>query len=54
MPTNTSEKDLESLIVADMLASGSLLGEAKTYDRNYCKDMDQSAYAEGEIAPPGV
>jgi len=39
MPTDTSEKGLESLIVADMLTSGWLSGDAKTYDRNYCVDI---------------
>ncbi len=39
MPTGTSEKDLESLIVADMLESGWVPGEAKAYDRSYCLDI---------------
>ncbi|MGH9836103.1 MAG: type I restriction endonuclease subunit R [Blastocatellia bacterium] len=39
MPTDTSEKGLESLIVADMLAAGWLAGEAKSYDRDYCVDL---------------
>jgi type I restriction enzyme R subunit len=39
MPTDTSEKGLESLIVADMLAAGWLAGEAKNYDRDYCVDL---------------
>jgi type I restriction enzyme R subunit len=39
MPTDTSEKGLESLIVADMLVLGWLSGDAKAYDRNYCVDI---------------
>ncbi|MGE0126970.1 MAG: type I restriction endonuclease subunit R [Blastocatellales bacterium] len=39
MTTDTSEKGLESLIVADMLAAGWLAGEAKNYDRDYCVDL---------------
>jgi type I restriction enzyme R subunit len=39
MTTDTSEKGLESLIVADMIAAGWLAGEAKNYDRDYCVDI---------------
>jgi type I restriction enzyme R subunit len=39
MPTDTSEKGLESLIVADMVAADWLAGEAKNYDRDYCVDL---------------
>lgn len=39
MPTDTSEKGLESLIVADMIAAGWLAGEAKNYDRDYCVNL---------------
>ncbi|MCI0390523.1 MAG: type I restriction endonuclease subunit R [Acidobacteria bacterium] len=39
MKTDTSEKGLESLIVADMIAAGWLTGEAKNYDRDYCVDL---------------
>jgi len=37
--TDTSEKGLESLIAADMIAAGWLAGEAKNYDRDYCVDL---------------
>ncbi|MDX2034152.1 MAG: type I restriction endonuclease subunit R [Blastocatellia bacterium] len=37
MPTtDTSEKGLESLIVADMLGGGWLAGDAREYDRDFC------------------
>src|SRR5262245_251110 len=39
MLTDTSEKGLESLIIADMIAAGWLAGEAKDYDRDYCVDL---------------
>jgi type I restriction enzyme R subunit len=39
MPTDTSEKSLESLIVSDMLSTGWLAGDAKDYDRGYCVDL---------------
>ncbi len=38
--TDTSEKGLESLIVADMLAMGWLAGDPKQYDRDYCVDVE--------------
>ncbi|MGH9754683.1 MAG: type I restriction endonuclease subunit R [Blastocatellia bacterium] len=39
MPTDTSEKGLESLIVADMIVGGWLAGDAKDYDRDNCIDL---------------
>jgi type I restriction enzyme R subunit len=39
MPTDTSEKGLESLIVADMISSEWLAGDAKNYDRDNCVDL---------------
>jgi type I restriction enzyme, R subunit len=39
MPSDTSEKGLESLIVADMIVGGWLAGEAKDYDRDNCVDL---------------
>ena len=41
MTTDTSEKGLESLIVADMTASGWIAGAPSDYDREYCVDMVQ-------------
>jgi type I restriction enzyme, R subunit len=40
MATDTSEKGLESLIVADMLATDWLAGDPKQYDREYCVDLE--------------
>ncbi len=40
-PTDTSEKGLESLIVAGMLARGWGAGDPKQYDRTYCVDLEQ-------------
>ena len=40
MPTDTSEKGLESVIVRDLLASGWRPGESKDYDRAYCVDLE--------------
>ncbi|MFO0824562.1 MAG: type I restriction endonuclease [Gemmataceae bacterium] len=41
MPTDTSEKGLESLIVAGMLANGWTAGNAKQYDSSNCVDLEQ-------------
>ena len=41
MTTDTSEKGLESLIVAGMLANGWTAGDAKQYDRSNCVDLTQ-------------
>lgn len=41
MKTDTSEKGLESLIVADMLASGWKPGAPADYDREYAVDLTQ-------------
>jgi type I restriction enzyme R subunit len=40
-PTDTSEKGLENLIVAGMLANGWTAGDAKQYDRSNCVDLEQ-------------
>lgn len=40
MKTDTSEKGLESLIVADMTTSGWLLGDAGDYEREYAVDLN--------------
>jgi type I restriction enzyme R subunit len=41
--TDTSEKGLESLIVAGMTAAGWIAGDAKDYDREYALDLTQLA-----------
>jgi type I restriction enzyme R subunit len=41
MKTDTSEKGLESLIVATMTGSGWLAGDPTHYDREYCVDLVQ-------------
>ncbi len=41
MPTDTSEKGLESLIVADMTANGWLAGDPANYNREYAVDLVQ-------------
>src|SRR5579859_7687638 len=41
MPTDTSEKGLESLIVADILEQGWHPGVAQDYDRAYAVDLAQ-------------
>ena len=41
MKTDTSEKGLESLIVADMAAAGWIAGDPKDYDREYAVDLAQ-------------
>ena len=41
MKTDTTEKGLESLIVADMTALGWLEGNPQHYDRDFCLDMEQ-------------
>ena len=41
MKTDTSEKGLESLIVADMIAKDWLLGNSQDYDREYAVDLAQ-------------
>jgi type I restriction enzyme R subunit len=41
MPTDTSEKGLESLIVAGMTDSGWTAGDPTDYDRDYCVDLAQ-------------
>lgn len=40
-PTDTSEKGLESLIVAEMVGSGWIAGSPDDYDREYCVDLVQ-------------
>ena len=39
-PTDTSERGLESLIVAGMLAAGWLQGQPQDYDREYAVDLE--------------
>ena len=39
-PTDTSERGLESLIVAEMLAHGWLPGQPQDYDREYAVDLE--------------
>jgi type I restriction enzyme, R subunit len=39
MPTDTSEKGLESVIVCDMLSTGWKPGQSKDYDRDYCVEL---------------
>ncbi len=41
MSTDTSEKGLESLIVAGMLANSWTAGDCKQYDRSNCVDLEQ-------------
>jgi len=41
MKTDTSEKGLESLIVADMTASGWIAGDREDYDREFAVDLVQ-------------
>ena len=41
MATDTSEKGLEGLIVADMIATGWIPGDAGAYDREYAVDLAQ-------------
>lgn len=41
MTTDTSEKGLESLIVAAMIASGWAKGDANNYDREYAVDLSE-------------
>lgn len=41
MKTDTSEKGLEALIVADMAASGWVVGKPEDYDREYAVDLAQ-------------
>jgi type I restriction enzyme R subunit len=43
MTTDTSEKGLESLIVADMVAAGWIAGHPKDYDREFAIDVVQLA-----------
>ncbi|MCL4554797.1 MAG: type I restriction endonuclease, partial [Actinobacteria bacterium] len=43
MTTDTTEKGLESLIVAGMTAAGWLPGDSTAYDREYCVDLAQLA-----------
>src|SRR3990172_3409445 len=41
MKTDTSEKGLESLIVAGMTSTGWIAGDPKDYDREYAVDLNQ-------------
>ena len=41
MKTDTTEKGLESLIVAEMTAHGWIEGNPQHYDRDFCLDMEQ-------------
>src|SRR6266566_5442978 len=41
MTTDTSEKGLESLIVADMTATGWLAGSPDNYEREFALDLEQ-------------
>ena len=41
MKTDTSEKGLESLIVADMTAAGWIPGASEDYNREYAIDLPQ-------------
>ena len=43
MKTETSEKGLESLVVADMTTAGWIAGDPKQYDREYAVDLAQLA-----------
>ena len=51
MKTDTSEKGLEALIEAGMLARGWIPSVPKDYDREYCVDLAQLAAFLRETQP---
>ena len=52
MKTDTSEKGLESLIVASMTACGWVAGDPKAYEREYAVDLVQlRAFLQATQAP---
>jgi type I restriction enzyme R subunit len=52
MKTDTSEKGLESLIVADLVASGWIPGDPQDYDREYAVDLAQLRAFLAATQPP--
>jgi type I restriction enzyme, R subunit len=51
MPTDTSERGLETLIVADMLKAGWNAGKSQDYEREFCVDLVQLSEFIRETQP---